>query len=333
MKIAYGLTNHIPAFRDQTPRQIGDRLRAMGCDGVFLKHLRHDWVDGLRAAGLAVYVSQPVFLATDDLWTRFPNSRPVLPDGSPAPVQEWYRPALPTDDGLRAYRLAQLAETLTALPVDGVWLDFIRWPARWEAPALHLYHSSFDERTVGRFAAETGHAIPVYLSTPEIAHLLLHELTDDWLAWRSRQIASFVEEARSLVDRLRPGARLGLFTVPWTGDEGLDHTGMEQAHIRIVGQDPALLGPLADVLSPMVYHRLCGRDPAWPGQVTARLAAQVPCAVWPIVEALPDDAGYSRAEFARALSSAGQAGGEGVIVFKVEGLLADAGKVEAWRGG
>jgi hypothetical protein len=330
-RIAYGLTNHIPAFRDQTPRQIGDRLRGMGCDGVFLKHLDPAWVDGLHAAGLAVYISQPIFLATDDLWAHFPHSRPILPDGSPAPVQEWYRPALPADDDLRAYRLAQLTETLTALPVDGVWLDFIRWPARWETPSLHLYDSSFDPRTVARFFAATGRTLPENPAPPAIARLLLHELADDWFAWRSRQIASFVAEARTVVECVRPGSLLGLFTVPWTGDAALDRTGVKNAHIRITGQDPALLGPLADVLSPMVYHRLCGRDPGWTGQVMERIVAQVPCPVWPVIEALPDDPGYDCAEFAQALSSAAQAGGEGVIVFKVAGLSADPGKMKVWK--
>ncbi len=331
-RIIYGLTDQIPAFHDQTPRQIGDRLLAMGCDGVFLKHPHREWVDGLHAAGLAVYLSQPVFLAMDDLWTRFPHSRPILPDGSPAPIQEWYRPALPTDDDLRAHRLAQLRETLTALPVDGVWLDFIRWPARWETSALRLYDSSFDERTIRHFITDTGLSIPTDIATPALARLLLHDLADDWFAWRSRQIASFVEEARALVDRLRPGALLGLFTAPWTGDDGLDHTGVNNAHIRIVGQDPALLGPLADVLSPMVYHRLCGRDPAWIGQVTARLAAQVSCPVWPVIEALPDDPGYTVAEFRQALASAVGAGRERVIGFKLEGLLSDPEKLTAWWG-
>lgn len=329
--IAYGLTNHIPAFHGQSPRQIGCALHEMGCDGVFLKHLDRGWVDGLHAAGLAVYVSQPVFLATDDLWTRFPDSRPLMADGRPTPVQDWYRPALPTSQGLRAHRLAQLRDLVIDLPVDGVWLDFIRWPARWEMPSLHLYDSSFDVQTVSRFTEETGRPIPAHLTTPQTARLLLHELAGEWFDWRCRQIASFVEVARSLVKRARPQALLGLFTVPWTGDGVLDRTGADNAHIRIAGQNPALLSLLVDVLSPMVYHRLCGHAPDWPGHVTRHLRGQTTCDVWPIIEALPDDDSHSRAEFSQALASAERAPGDTVIVFNLEGLLADPGKLDVWR--
>ncbi len=124
----------------------------------------------------------------------------------------------------------------------------------------------------------------------------------------------------------RPNALLGLFTVPWTG-KALDNLPVDQAHIRIVGQDPALLGPRVDVLSPMVYHRLCDRDVDWPRQVTAALQAQVTCDVWPVVEALAEDTAYTADQFAEVCRSANAGGTGALIVFNLGGLLADPGKL------
>ena len=124
----------------------------------------------------------------------------------------------------------------------------------------------------------------------------------------------------------RPDALLGLFTVPWTGLP-LDNLPVDHAHTRIVGQDPALLGPRVDVLSPMVYHRLCDRGIDWPAQVSATLRSQVECEVWPVVEALAEDTAFTVEEFARVAQSADAAGTGGLIVFNLAGLLADPNKL------
>jgi hypothetical protein len=65
-----------------------------------------------------------------------------------------------------------------------------------------------------------------------------------------------VAAARLVVSCVRPGARLGLFGVPWCLT---DHDG---AIRHVIGQDYRALGGYVDVIviSPMVYHRMCGLD-------------------------------------------------------------------------
>lgn len=329
-RFVYGLAADTPGLVGREPVEIGCQLRELGNDGVFLKTLQPDWVSGLRAAGLRVYASQAVFLAGDDLWSRFPDSHPLMADGQLAPVEEWYQPALPTSAELRAHRLGQLESLLTSLPLDGVWLDFIRWPARWERKRPLLYDSSFDPGTLRQFQGETGITIPVELASPsQIASWLLDRAAEAWFAWRCQQITSFVSAARQVLERICPEAMLGLFTVPWTGLESR-WPGMDQAHIRIVAQDPAALSQHVDILSPMVYHRLCGRPVTWIGDVVGWNSTQADCPVWPIVEAIDPPPDYGAPEFAAACQAA-EDEAEGLIVFKLDGLLADEEKVAVWR--
>ncbi len=330
--IAYGLDPQSPSLAGRPIPEVGQLLQELGCRGVFLKRLERPWVEGLRAAGLRVYVSCAIFLGSPALWQEMPAARPITDSGDPAPAEEWYYPALPTLPALRAARLAQVEELARTLPLDGIWLDFIRWPARWERSSPQLYHSSFDPVTLVQFQQDTGIHLPTGTDTAvAAARWILHHQAKAWFQWRCRQIADFVAEAAQVLRQLRPEALLGLFLVPWTGgpEDGLP---VAEAHIRIVGQDPRLLGQVAHVLSPMVYHRLCDRPPTWAGQVTARVAAQADCAVWPVVEAIPGPAHqYPAVEFAQACASAAAAGHDGLIVFNLAGLLEDPHKAAAWR--
>ncbi|MCC9075879.1 hypothetical protein FKZ61_007125 [Litorilinea aerophila] len=330
--IAYGLDPQSPPFVGRPIPEVVQRLQELGCRGVFLKRLEQPWVEGLRAAGLRVYASCAIFLGSPELWQEMPAARPITDNGDPAPAEEWYYPALPTLPALRAARLERVEELARTLPLDGIWLDFIRWPARWERSTPRLYHTSFDPVTLAQFQQDTGIHLPPDTDTAvAAARWILNHAAEAWFGWRCRQIVSFVAEAARILHQLQPEALLGLFLVPWTGGPE-DDLPMADAHIRIVGQDPRLLGQVADVLSPMVYHHLCGRSPSWAGQVTARVAAQANCAVWPVVEAIPGPAHqYPAAEFAQACASAATAGRQGLIVFNLAGLLEDPHKAAIWQ--
>jgi uncharacterized lipoprotein YddW (UPF0748 family) len=325
MNIAYGLTDKIPDFAGLSPEEIGRRLRQMGCDGVFLKVLTREWVAGLQGTGLQVYASQGIFIDNDDLWQRFPGSRPIKADGDLAPVEEWYRPLRPTDRRVWDLRLQALDQLAQELPLDGVWLDFIRWPARWEKPELHLYDSSFDQETLAQFQEETGLSLPT-VEPADAAAWILEWTLEAWIDWRCKVIERFVAEAAVLVHAHRPQARIGIFTIPWTGSVETDNTGIVDANHRIVGQDLKRLSRHADVISPMVYHRLCGHSPEWVGAVTQWSVAQSGVTVWPVIEAIDPPEQYPADEYAQALTAATEAGSGSVIIFKLEGLLMDPAK-------
>jgi uncharacterized lipoprotein YddW (UPF0748 family) len=321
----YGLTAQITQFAGLSPRAIGETLRQIGGDGVFLKELRADWVEALQSAGLRVYASQGIFVDTADLWQRFPDSRPITADGEPAPQEDWYRPLRPTHREIRALRLEQL-ETLAAnLPLDGIWLDFIRWPARWEKADLRLYDSSFDDDTLAQFAEESQIDLPAG-SPAARAQWILSQALPQWIAWRCTVIERFVIDAAEAVRRHRPDAVIGLFTIPWTGNASADQTNMAAANHRIVAQDLTRLGHHVDVISPMVYHRLCGRPVEWIETVARHAAAQTTASLWPVIEAIDPPEAYTAAEFGAALHRAQIAGSGDTIIFKLDGILSDPDK-------
>ncbi len=342
-RIAYGLNPSMAAFEGLSDVEIGARLRASGCDGVFMHSPTPAWCEALHVSGLQVYAALGIF-SGKGLWARFPEARPVKADGTLVTKVEWYEPVIPTLPALRAQRLEDLEALIQAAPLDGVWLDAIRWPSFWEHQPPLMYETSFDPMTLAQFqkALQTRNdqqkAIPDLSQAATAADWIATHATDAWYAWRCRQIETFFMEARARLQQHRPTALLGIFTVPWT-DADFDanyRTGSAPNVHHVIGQDLTLLAPHVDVISPMVYHRMCVRPPAWVGEVTgwAKARSQTSCRetdVWPIVEVVETTDVYPNAEFVAACQAAVEAQAEGVMVFTLEGLFKDASRVTAWK--
>jgi uncharacterized lipoprotein YddW (UPF0748 family) len=225
---------------------------------------------------------------------------------------------------VRQAQLQALEALLTEHTLDGVWLDFIRWPCHWESPTPYLPRTSFDRGTVARFCHDTGIAIPD--GNPSLAAKeLLGPYESEWTVWRCQQITNWVIEARAIVDRLRPGVLLGLFGVPW---RLADHSG---AILKVIGQDYRALGAYVDVFSPMVYHRMCGQPTHWITDIVREVHALTGRPVWPIVQSVDEPTPVSADEYGEALDTALQgAVSEGVLVFNLKSTLAP-GKLAATR--
>ena len=196
------------------------------------------------------------------------------------------------------------------------------------------------------------------MEAPAAAAWIRKHRAREWRQWKQEQILSFVREVRKLRDertgggapphgktatgagaavdsggaaivagqdeaaaRTATGAErssgrpflLGAFLVPWTKGE------REGAVSWILGQDPFALGGLVDVVSPMVYHRMVGRSPAWVGEMTAYYRETMPAAVWPIIQS--EDTGA--AEFRAAVNAAAGGGADGILVYSWRGMKAD----------
>jgi len=322
-RIAYGFRSDLPTFAGLSPAACGARLRDLGCDAVFMSNPDAAWSAAFHTCGLRLFVEVGLFVG-EEVWEQFPGSRPIQADGTPAPREEWYEPAIPTLPTLRAQRLDAIERLAQMAPIDGVWLDFIRWPARWERPQPRLYDSSFDLLTLQQFQADRKIHLPSLEPATASAWILEHAAAE-WFDWRCSVIDSFAAEARARLRRWQPDALLGAFTVPWTD---ADYDG---AFVRVLGQDPARLASYIDVFSPMVYHRLCGRDVAWIEEVTRWVRARSGRPTWPIVEAIAPAEEYPATELAAACQTAAQASGEAVIVFTLEGMLQDPARLTAWR--
>ena len=61
-----------------------------------------------------------------------PELWPILENGERRPQMEWYIGMTPTDSRRQEEVLAAIASIARAYPVDGLFLDFVRWPLHWE---------------------------------------------------------------------------------------------------------------------------------------------------------------------------------------------------------
>lgn len=310
----YGFASDLEPFAGLTATDQAAMLRSWGVDAVFGGYRDADFCQAAHAAGMRVYAEFGCFVG-QKWWDQVPSSRPITETGEPLPPFEWYHGVNPANPVVRAGLLAALEELLTAHQVDGVWLDFIRWPCKWESPTPHLVHTSFDPDTVARFAADIGLELPTG-DAATVARAILERHGRAWSEWRCKQVTSWVAEARRVLKRIRPDATLGLFGVPW---RRADYDG---AILTVVGQDFAALGEHVDVFSPMVYHVMCGQPPEWIDKVSAEVRALSGRPVWPIVQAVDEPKPMSAQDYRAALTVATRsAATEGVIVFHLRGVL------------
>ena len=310
----YGFSSQHPAFVGQTSGEQAGQLAALGCNAVFGGYEDHAFVSAAHVAGLAVYAEFGCFVGRQ-WWDRYPDSRPILADGSVIEPEGWYCGVTPTHLQVAAERLQAFEMFLRQYAVDGVWLDFIRWPCHWEVANPRLSDTSYDPLTLAAFSRDTGIVVPVG-DPARAAELLTGSHRPAWIAWRCEQITKWVGEARALQRRIRPNALLGLFGVPWSLAE-------RDGGIRsVVGQDYSALGNLVDVISPMTYHLMCDRPPSWIAEITAEIATYSTAQVWPIIQAVDDPGPLTGEEYGQAIDAVlNEKAASGLIVFTLAGAL------------
>jgi len=172
------------------------------------------------------------------------------------------------------------------------------------------------------FQERTGTELP-HGDTARRASFILDEHLQEWSHWKCNSIVRFCADARQVLQRERPGARLGMFSVPWSE---ADYDG---AIRRIIGQDFALLAEHIDVFSPMAYHRMCGRPVSWIHDHALYLDGRTGRrGTWPIVQAVDHPGSLSAAELVQALEAGVKEPAGGVIVFTLKELLQEPEKLE-----
>jgi hypothetical protein len=316
-KALYGFSSDLSPFAGKPPAEQVARLRNMGCTAIFGGYEDPDFVAAAHAAGLSIYAEFGCFVGRQ-WWDQMPESRPITAGGTPLEPGGWYCGVNPTIPDVRQERLAALEKLLGEHDLDGVWLDFIRWPCHWEVPEPTLPRTSFDPFTLAAFCRDTGVNLPMTDPTA-VVRLLLSTHDAEWTAWRCAQITSWVVDARAVLRRVRPQALLGLFGVPWRLS---DRSG---AILSIIGQDYRALGEHVDVFSPMVYHRMCGYPVEWIGDVAAEVRALSGRPVWPIIQSVDEPSALSAEEYGRALDIVlRHPAADGVLVFTLKGALDEA---------
>ena len=258
------------------------------------------------AAGREVFLTLNVF-GGSEAWKNFPDARPVKGDGSF--LEASLGGICPTHERWRQERLDLLASWLErfggASGISGVWLDFIRYPGRWEQETPDIPDTCYCDRCLLKFQTDTGiHIAKDATDTAAKAKWIQENATLQWMNWKKEQIASFVRDARKRIEEHTKGkVKLGVFLVPWRKSD------FDGALSFRLAQDPKLLA--ADVFSPMVYHRMVDRPVSWVGEITDYVAEMTGREVWPIIQA--EKVGAQ--EFTQVVQTVSQSRAGGLLVY------------------
>ena len=233
---------------------------------------------GLRFyAGLACFSDHAADFRT---LHRRPELWPILETGERRPQNEWYIGLTPTDRAQQQAVLSTIATIAGDYPIDGLFLDFVRWPLHWEIELRpgqpRPPDSSFDAQTIRMFEAATGIDLsPGLGSAKEVADRIRGRHLQQWVDFKCRVISEFVAEARDVLDATRPQAELGVFAVP-------EVDGSSEA---LTGQRITDLAPLADWIAPMLYHNTLLRPPGWISAAVSKVVGVAGRKTLPVLQA------------------------------------------------
>lgn len=134
----------------------------------------------------------PVLAAHPD-WANYDNRGSLIPPGQTKPFLD------PANSQVRSYLLNLFQEIVTRYDVDGLQLDYIRYPFQDPRAGGHTYGYGMAARQ--QFHQLTG-VDPLTLSPTSSG--AQQQLWQQWNAFRLEQINSFVADASRLVHRLKP---------------------------------------------------------------------------------------------------------------------------------
>jgi hypothetical protein len=294
-----------------------DLLVYSGANAVYIpqRRLSRLLLDQLHELGLHIHVDRGLF-AGEDVRRQFPDSVPIDAAGMPFERDGWYVPACPNHPQLRYHHLQAIGALLDqhGHEIDSLWLDFIRFPVRWEGSQPELRPLCFCRHCLNNFLGAERQNYSKE-ETEVLARSILQERQAEWVEWKCRRIADFVGQIRAQITRRNLPLRLGIFTLPW---RRFDFDGAMRS---IVGQELELLAAHVDVFSPMVYHKLCEQPVEWIADVTHDHAAWSRKATLPIIQSVHRPDVMTPAQLDAALTEALNASQEGAMIFTLEPLL------------
>ncbi|MDI6784010.1 MAG: putative glycoside hydrolase, partial [bacterium] len=252
MKAIYGLKSDGRQFPGLNSEQIAKQLKEWGITAVFGGYENPELVNHLHQQGISVYAERAIF-AGEKYWKSHPESRPITDKGLPLEKDKWYAGVCPNQDWLRAEKLNEIKKLCENYQLDGIWLDFIRYPCHWEVKQPRFDRTCFCPVCLAKFQKETKIRIPNHLTTAaDKAKWLLNVKKVEWNKWRTEQITDFVHQAKKVIKQQPRPVLVGMFGVPWR------ETDFNYAIIDYIAQDYRALAKDIDIFSPMVYHKMCG---------------------------------------------------------------------------
>jgi len=170
---------------------------------------------------------------------------------------EWYIGISPTDRRRQQHVVAEIVRIARTYAIDGLFLDFVRWPLHWEIELRpgrsRPLDSSFDAATLAAFEEATG-SLPRGLDTVSARATWIQENRfRSWVDFKCKTVTDFVGMAREALKDARSDAELGIYVVP-------DVNGLAEP---LTGQRVRDLEPLVDWVAPMLYHNILLQPPSW----------------------------------------------------------------------
>ena len=318
IKAIYGFSKSLPNFKGKSNKQIINILKSWHIDAIFGGFEDKEFVSDLHNSGIKIF-EEVGFFVSEKFWKKYPKSRPITKLGEFLPKEEWYAGVNPIIDEIQNEVFAKIKKLIMESDIDGIWLDFIRWPCHWESHSPKLEQTSFDEFTVKKFLTENHINLPAHIKNSiERNQWILDNYLTEWTNWKCLQITSIVKQVRQITKDAPRKILIGLFGVPWHEDD------FDGAIKRIIGQDYKELAKYVDIFSPMVYHVMCGKDVKWIGEITGWVHHQTGRSVLPIIQSIDFPNTLQSQEFGRAINIGLQAEGScGIIIFNIKGLSND----------
>ncbi len=310
--------------------KIGASLSDYHINAVFIGHgeLSDEMIRRCRRQGAKVYAEFGVFAGAATA-EKYPELWPINERGERHEKDEWYLGLCPNVEWYRDQKIELVRQLAREHDIDGLWLDFIRYPGHWEVHEPRLEQACFNEPCLEAFQQATGVRLPGGDISAK-ADFILREHKDEWTRFKCQVILEFCRDARRALKQERPEALLGMFAVPWTEDR------YDDAIHQIIAQDFERLAEVVDVFSPMSYHAMCGWPVEWVGEFNGYLTDKTGRDVWPIVQATEraeryGDAPVDAEEFRKALVQGLSGGSTGVLMFRIVDCTEENGKLPALR--
>jgi hypothetical protein len=291
-----------------------EEWRALGVNTVFAKEGAAS-SGGFRAlakkSDLGVFIRFPAFLAPEELaenpglWAMTAGGKQAKEDGVGF--------ACPSRTEFRSRRVENARTVVKRLRPDGISIDFIRYPVFGEGEGTDDDSASpldtcYCVYCLQAFATSLG--VPTFTIPPQperAAAWIKANAADTWVLFKAQTITSMAEEIAEGVREIDPDILINIDILPWRDDE---HDGKIA---RFAGQDPAVLGGIADFLSPTVHLRMRRRPPEWIASVIEDIDQAANCPVVPSIRVSLGSVVFSEAEFEATLRAATEPPSAGVI--------------------
>lgn len=294
--------------------------KELNLNSVFVPfHLLHrlDNVKQVLGSAVEVYISLRVFSKKDAPYLQHFTSDLVEATGKPFPGA----PLCPTNDSVRQACIDNVKICLSK-NVNGIWLDSLTYPSGPGNPEPNLVDTCYCDRCLEKFENYLGEKIEG--STLEDKVLLIDgSYYIEWIEFKTGVIASMLQSVKDEINASGKSVKLGYFAAP------LEDKEYGSAVKRLIGQDFLKLSEIADITSPMLYHKMLYRDVTWVKE-KVEYFSQLETKLMPVIQTENIPSEVSSDEFKQALEFASFKT-YGLVVFYMSDLLKQPDKLNIAR--